>query len=69
VNREHEELARRVDDRLARIETKLDVYLERLTQHDTDLQWVRGYIRLSLSTMIALGVGIITALFKLFLPH
>jgi hypothetical protein len=69
VHKEHEELARRVDERLDRIETKLDKYLEALSRQEADLTWVKGYIRTSVSALIALALGVITSLISVFTEH
>jgi hypothetical protein len=61
-NYTHEDLVKRLD----RIEHKLDIYLEQLSKHETDLKWVQGYIKVSVSALIGLAGGLATALFQLF---
>jgi hypothetical protein len=61
-NYTHEDLAKRLD----RIEHKLDIYLEQIAKHETDLKWVQGYVKLSISALISLAGGLAAALFKLF---
>jgi hypothetical protein len=63
---DHEALARRLETRLDKIEGKLDTFLPQQSSHEADIKWVKGYIRLSVTAMIALGVGLITTVLKLF---
>ncbi len=66
MHKEHEELAKRVDARLDRIEAKLDAYLATLAKNENDLTWVRGYIKISVSAIISLAIGVVTALISVF---
>jgi len=63
---DHEELAKRLEQRLDKIEDKLDKHLEQVTTNTADIKWVQGYIRLSLTALIALGTGVVTTIFKVF---
>lgn len=63
----HEDLARRLEERLDKIEIKLDRYLEIIAGQEADLRWVRGYIRLSLAAGLAFGGGLLSVLAKLYL--
>lgn len=63
----HQELAARLERRLDKIEQKLDKHLETTTTHESDLKWVKGYIKFSLTSLIALVGAVSTALFKLFI--
>lgn len=58
-----EELVKRLD----RIESKLDIYLEKLVKHDTDIEWLRHYLKISLSAVIAVAVGLITTVLNTFI--
>ena len=66
---DHEELARRLEARLDKIEAKLDNYLPAQAQHEADIKWVKGYIKVSVSALITLGIGLITTLLKMFGNH
>lgn len=63
---EHEELARRLESRLDKIESKLDKYLESANSNSADLKWVKGYIRVSVGLFVSVFAGLLTALTKLF---
>ncbi len=62
----HEELANRLEKRLERIEEKLDNYLQVASTNKADISWVKGYIKVSLSALIAVTAGVITTIFRVF---
>ncbi len=62
----HEELANRLEKRLDNIETKLDRYLEKMAENSTDVNWVKGYIKITLTTLTAMAVGVITTIIHVF---
>jgi hypothetical protein len=62
MHNDQDELVKRLD----RIEHKLDIYLERITTHEADLNWVRGYIKLSVGAILSLMGGLATVLLKIF---
>lgn len=51
-------------DRLERIEKKLDIHLEKVSKHEADLTWVKGYIKTSVALFISITVGLITTFFR-----
>ena len=53
-------------ERLERIEEKLDKHLEEVTANRTDLKWVKGYVKTSVSAILAIIGTLITGYFKLF---
>ena len=63
---DHEELAKRLETRLDKIETKLDRYLEMNAHQEADIKWVKGYIKVSLSAIVAISAGLITTIFRTF---
>jgi len=62
----HEELYQKLDSRLTRIENKLDTYLENSIKNTTNITWLQGYVKVSLSLFITLIGATATALFKIF---
>jgi hypothetical protein len=44
----------KIDQRLQRIEDKLDSHLERVTKVEKDIEWLRGH--LSIATSMVLGI-------------
>lgn len=63
---DHEELATRLERRIDRLEAKLDKFLELENSNRADLNWVKGYIKLSLSAIIGLITGLATVVFRVF---
>jgi len=55
-----------VTSRLDRIEQKLDKHLEIVTTNQADITWVKGYIRVSVSAILAITAGVITTIFRVF---
>ena len=55
-----------LNDRLRRIEDKLDAHLASAAKNEADLNWVRGYIKLSISFMLSLFIGTVTTAIKVF---
>ena len=64
---DHEQLAKRLEHRLDKIETKLDRYLEISAAQEADIKWVKGYIKVSLSALVAVATGLITTIFRVFI--
>ena len=63
---DHEELASRLEQRLDKIEKKLDKHLEVSTVNAADISWVKGYIKISISAILAVIAGLVTAIFQIF---
>lgn len=63
---DHEELARRLEARLDKIEEKLDKHILLATENEVDLRWVKGSIKLALSAIITLTIGLATTIFNTF---
>lgn len=63
---DHEQLLIKLEKRLDKIEHKLDVHLELVSQHRTEISWIKGYIKLSLSALLAISTGVISTIFKVF---
>ena len=64
---DHEQLAKRLEKRLDTIESKLDRYLETSATQTNDIKWVKGYIKVSLSVIIAIATGLVSTIFKVFI--
>ena len=69
----HEELANRLEHRLERIEDKLDRNLEvvalnrtGVAKNTTDVSWIKGYVKISITSLLGLASGVILILIKLF---
>jgi len=61
---DHKELLKQIDTRFDKLEKKLDAALVKSTENETDLKWVKGYIKTSLTFMISLTIGLITTFFR-----
>ena len=57
-----------INERLQRIESKLDAYLEKAAKQETDLVWVRGYIKTSITSIISLAIGLVVTFLKTLKP-
>ena len=64
---DHEELASRLEKRLDKIEHKLDLHLQKAAANEVDLRWIKGYVKLSLTVIVAIGTGMVTTMFKVFI--
>lgn len=69
----NEKLGERLERRLDRIEEKLDKFLEReaiqeaqLSSQASDINWVKGYIKFSVSAIITIVGGVVTLIFNMF---
>ena len=60
------ELVERVEQRLDNIESKLDKHLEQVSTNKADISWIKGHIKISVTTTIALVTGLVTTIFKVF---
>lgn len=47
-----------MDEKLDRIESKLDNHLERISKAEESIDWVKGFIKLTFSAILAIGSGI-----------
>ncbi len=56
-----------IGTRLDRIETKLDDHLQRVTKAESDINWIRGHLRISTAIFLAVVGAMSTTLFNLFL--
>ena len=63
---DQEALSKRLESRLEKIEDKLDKHLEIVATNRADLHWVKGYIKIGLSAIMAIILGLITTVFKVF---
>ena len=62
----HDDIVSRIETRLDKIEEKLDRYLEVSSANKTDINWLRGSIKLITTFILSLAGGVILALVKLF---
>lgn len=58
------DLKKHLDNRLDRIETKLDDHLSRLSKAETSIEWLRGHARMSLTILVAALTGMAGALYQ-----
>jgi predicted KAP-like P-loop ATPase len=63
---DHLELAKRIEKRLDKIEHKIDKHLEQVSTNKSDLVWVKGYIKTSISAIIAIAGTCLTLIFRVF---
>lgn len=64
---DHEELARRIEARLDKIEEKLDKHIQLTTENEVDLRWVKGSIKLALSAIIGIIGSMAAIVFEFIL--
>ncbi len=48
---------------LNRIEAKLDSHIERITQTETDMKWVKGAVKVGMTLILTVLSGLISLLF------
>ena len=60
----HEDLARIIEKRLDKIETKIDAHMEAVSTNKADIQWVKGFVKLNLSGLMAVIGAFAAAVFK-----
>lgn len=58
-----------IRNRLERIENKIDSYLYLSNKNETDLKWVKGYIKVSVSLITAILGGLVTTILKVFVNN
>ncbi len=51
-----------VDDRLDRVEAKLDDHLQRLSSAEASIEWLRGHAKLSVTVVLTVG-GFLASLY------
>lgn len=49
--------------------SKLDTYLKDQSKQTVDIDWIKGYIKVSLSAIIALFAAIATTIFEVFIKQ
>lgn len=57
-----------LNDRLVRIEDKLDTHLQRVTQAEKDIEWLRGHVKMATTIFLAVLGAIGTYLINFFFP-
>ena len=62
----NEELENRIEKRLDVIEKKLDKHLELVSLNKADISWVKGYVKISITTIFSLVAGMIATVIKVF---
>lgn len=60
----HDELLTRINNRLDKIEEKLDVNLERVSKLETNLSWVKGSLKTTLAFVLSLTIGLVTTFLR-----
>ena len=53
-----------IEKRLDRIEVKLDIHLKQSEKNDTDLKWVKGFIKYNMMVTIAVVGAAVTYIFS-----
>lgn len=54
----------KLDERLDRIEQKLDNHLERVTRAETSINWIQGHLRVATAILISFIGAAVTYLFN-----
>jgi hypothetical protein len=62
-------LKEHLDQRLDKLENKLDDHLQRISKAETSIEWIRGHLKVSLSIAIALVTGLVGALFTYYIER
>ena len=62
-------LKEHLDQRLDKLEYKLDDHLQRISKAETSIEWIRGHLKVSLSIAIALVTGLVGALFTYYIER
>lgn len=53
-----------LEKRLDRIEKKLDAHLVQTVQNETDIKWIRGFIKISMTAIFTVISGLVVTLIK-----
>lgn len=64
-------ISQRLDDlgtRLDRIESKLDDHLQRVTKAESDIGWIRGYVRIGTTIFLAVIGALGAVLLNMIFP-
>ena len=62
---DHEELLKKIEERIDRLEQSLRPHFERAASQDTDIKWIKGWIKVSLTAIMAIVSSIIAAFVQL----
>lgn len=54
------DLKNHIDDRMDKLESKLDSHLQRITKVETEVNWLRGSIKFGLTAIITIAGSIIS---------
>ena len=65
----HEQLAKRIEERLDKIEAKLDVHMKQATKNETHISWLRGFTKVNIAALFTLTFGLIAMVVEIFIKH
>ena len=60
---DHEQLLQKIQERFDRLEDKIERYSEKIAKAETDLEWMKGGIKVGLALITAIIGTIISMLF------
>lgn len=64
---EIKDLRDHLDDRIDRLETKLDDHLGRISKAEESIEWLKGHVKISISVLLAFISGLVGAFYKFIL--
>lgn len=64
---EIKDLRDHLDQRIDRLETKLDDHLSRISKAEESIEWLKGHVRISISVLLVFVTGLVGAFYKFIL--
>lgn len=61
------DLREHLDNRIDRLETKLDDHLDRISKAEESIHWLKGHVKISISVLLAFITGLVGAFYKFIL--
>ena len=55
----------RIEDKLAKIDDKLDLHLERLSKAESSVEWLKGSVKITITVILAALTGAVGFILKL----
>jgi hypothetical protein len=68
MNTENHTPLERVEARLDRIESKLDVHLDRVSRAETNIAWLRGHVQIATAIFLSTVGFLMTSLWQYIFP-
>lgn len=64
---EIKDLRDHLDERIDRLENKLDDHLGRISKAEESIEWLKGHVKVSISILLAFVTGLVGAFYKFIL--